>query len=166
MEIARDCAKICEPKKGDAMEEEVIENVQPSRNALQSVAMSAIYDFLTYLSMKQEIDVENIVSGLCELPYEECDYFVKASLIMAIKHYDEAVGVFNANMRKWTFDRLNRVEQAILLLSYVHFYFVDPEVEKGVVINVAIKLSKSYLSDGDYKFVNAILDKVLVRNAE
>ena len=123
------------------MEEEEIEIAQPSRNALQSVAMSAIYDFLTYLSMKQEIDVEGIVSGLCELPYEECDYFVKACLIMAIKHYDEAVAIFNANMRKWTFDRLNRVEQAILLQAYVHYLFVDPEVEKGVVINVAVNIN-------------------------
>ena len=40
---------------------------------------------------------------------------------------------------------------------------VEPEVEKAVVINIAIKLSKAYLGDNDYKFVNAILDKVLVR---
>ncbi|MCR5491718.1 MAG: hypothetical protein K6F32_06290 [Bacilli bacterium] len=153
-------------KKDFTMDEEEIETVKTSRNALQSVAMSAIYDFLTYLSMKEPINVEEIVSGLCGLPYEECDYFVKATLIMSIKHYGEAVELFNKNMRKWTFNRLNRVEQAILLLSYSHFLYVDPEVEKGVVINVAVKLAKSYLSDNDYKFVNAILDKVLVRDAQ
>ena len=92
---------------------------------------------------------------------------------MDIKKYDEIIKTFNANMRKWTFDRLNRVEQAILMLAYVHFYYVEPDVDKSVVIDVAIKLAKSYLDmgfdkvknkeKGDYQFVNAILDKTLVR---
>ena len=71
--------------------------------------------------------------------------------------------MLNDHMNHWTFDRLNRVEQAILLLSCVHYLYVEPEVEKAVVINIAIKLSKAFLGDNDYKFVNAILDKVLVR---
>ena len=141
--------------------EEIIENPGSSRNSLQKTAMTAIYDFLTYQSMGQLFNVEETVSNLCELPYEECDYFIKACLIMAIKHQKEAVDRFNENMRKWTLDRLNRVEQAILILSYVHYYFVDPEVDKGVVIDIAVRLSKTYLSDNDYKFVNAILDRTL-----
>ena len=65
-------------------------------------------------------------------------------------------------MRKWTFDRLNRVEQAILIMSFAHYYYVEPEVDKKVVIDIAIKLSKTYLAPTDYKFVNAILDNVLI----
>lgn len=143
------------------MEDEEIHE-EPSRNALQKVAMSAIYDALTYRNMGLDVNVEEIVSSLCDLPYEECDYFVKATLIMALKHLDTAIAAYNAKMRRWTFDRLNRVEQAILLLSYVHFFYVEPGVDKGIVIDVAIKLSKEFLEDNDYKFVNAILDNVLV----
>lgn len=141
-------------------DEEII--TEPTRNQMQKLAMTAIYDALTYRSMGLDIDVHGIVSALCELPYEECDYFVKASLVMAIKYLDEAVSRFNAKMRGWTFDRLNRVEQAILLLAYVHFFYVDPSVDKGVVIDVAVKQAKSFLEDKDYRFVNAILDNVLV----
>lgn len=143
------------------MEDEEIHE-EPSRNALQKVAMSAIYDALTYRNMGLDVNVEEIVSSLCDLPYEECDYFVKATLIMALKHLDTAISAYNAKMRRWTFDRLNRVEQAILLLSYVHFFYVEPGVDKGIVIDVAIKLSKEFLEGNDYKFVNAILDNVLV----
>ena len=107
-------------------------------------------------------DVRGIVSGLCELPYEECDYFVKAAVVMAVKHFDEAVAAFNAKMRGWTFDRRNRVEQSILLLAYVHYFFVEPDVDKGVVIDIAVKQAKVFLEDKDFKFVNAILDNVLV----
>ena len=131
------------------MDEEM--NNPTSRNSMQKVAMTAIYDVLTYRSMGLDADVRGIVSGLCDLPYEECDYFVKA-----------AVAAFNAKMRGWTFDRRNRVEQSILLLAYVHYFFVEPDVDKGVVIDIAVKQAKVFLEDKDFKFVNAILDNVLV----
>jgi transcription termination factor NusB len=35
-----------------------------------------------------------------------------------------------------------------------------------VVIDVAVKLAKTYLDAKDYKFVNAILDKVLTRDGK
>ena len=132
-----------------------------TRNSMQKVALTAIYDALTYRQMGLDVDVRGIVSSLCELPYEDCDYFVKACLVMTIKHFDEAVAAFNAKMRGWTFDRRNRVEQSILLLAYVHYFYVEPEVDKGIVIDVAVKQAKLYLDEKDFKFVNAILDNVL-----
>ena len=43
---------------------------------------------------------------------------------------------------------------------------MDDHVDKGVVIDIAVKLAKKYLSGKDYRFVNAILDNVLgERNA-
>ena len=146
------------------MEEILEENKQElSRNALQKVAMTAVYDALTQQNMGYPVNVEEIVSSLMDLPYEECDYFVKAAVIFSLKHQQEIIAVFTEHMRNWTFDRLNRVEQAILLLSYVHYFYIDPEVDRAVVINIAGRLSKDYLGDKDYRFVNAILDKVLVR---
>ena len=143
-------------------EEDVL--AAPSRNAMQRVALWAVYDALTYRDMGLSIDVQDIVSSLCDQPYEECDYFVKAAVVMALRHHDEAVAAFNAKMRGWTFDRRNRVEQAILLLAYAHFHFVEPEVDKGVVIDIAVKQAKTYLDEKDYRFVNAILDNVLKRD--
>lgn len=145
------------------MDEENVEiGGEMSRNQLQTVAMTAIYDMLTYVSMGSSVDVQGIVSALFDgKPYSECDYFVKACLVMAIKEHDSLISLLNGYMNHWTFDRLNRVEQAILLLSCVHYLYVDPTVAKGVVIDIAIKLAKTYLSDKDYRFVNAILDKAL-----
>ena len=133
------------------------------RNAMEKAAMVAIFDALTYIAMDEPINVESLVSGLLDVSYEECDPFVKGCLISFIAHYKEAVAAFNAKMRNWTFDRLNRVEQAILLLAYVHYFYVEPEDDKGIVIDVAVKQAKAYLDAKDYKFVNAILDNVLVK---
>ncbi len=142
------------------MEDETLEEL-PTRNSMQKVALWAIYDALTYRQMRMDIDVRDIVSSLLEQPYEECDYFVKACLVLCLKNIDSEIEAFNGKMRGWTFDRLNRVEQALLLLAYTHFFYVDPEVDKGVVIDIAVKQAKLYCEDKDYKFVNAILDNLL-----
>jgi transcription termination factor NusB len=97
------------------------------------------------------------------LPYADCPYFTKAVLIAALKNLNGEIEAYNARMNKWTFDRLNRVEQALLLLSYSQYFYVEPDVDKAAVINVAVILAKKYLEATDYKFVNAILDKVLTR---
>lgn len=133
-----------------------------SRNEEQTILMTVLYEALTYLDMKEEVDVEKILSDAVEKPYEEVSFYLKKSLIEALKNLPVIIEEFNKHMRKWTFDRLNRVEQAILIMSFAHYYYVEPEVDKKVVIDIAIKLSKTYLAPTDYKFVNAILDNVLI----
>ena len=81
-------------------------------------------------------------------------------MVKALLHKSEIVEVIEPKLNKWKFDRLNRLAQSILLLSYAHYYYVK-DVEKPVVIDVAIRLAKKYLDDGDYKFINAVLDEVL-----
>ncbi|MCQ2742147.1 MAG: hypothetical protein MJ239_02465 [Bacilli bacterium] len=134
-----------------------------SRNQNQKIALTALYDVLIYREMNHPIDVESIVSGLTELPYEESDYFIKAVVVNAIKHLDEAIADLSSHMTGWVFSRRDMVEQAILLLAYTHFYYVEPDVDKGVVIDIAIRFSKVYEYGNNYKFVNAVLDKTLQR---
>ncbi len=135
-----------------------------TRNQTQKIAVFAIYDVLTYVHMGKEVDIEDIISGLAERPYEECDNYLKEVVLEAIKHINEIIPVYNAKMNKWTFDRLNRVEQAILLVAYTQFHYVEKNIDKRIVIDVAIKHAKTYCDPlKDYKFVNAILDKVLIR---
>jgi len=134
-----------------------------TRNQAQEKTLLALYGALTYLDMKEEVDVESLVSGIYDLPYADCPYFTKAILIAALKSLNGEIEAYNARMNKWTFDRLNRVEQALLLLSYSQYFYVEQDVDKAAVINVAVLLAKKYLEATDYKFVNAILDKVLTR---
>ena len=138
-------------------------NEETSRNQAQEKTLDALYAALTYLDMKEPVDVESIVSGVYDLPYAECDSFTKAIVISALKNLNPIIAVYNAHMNKWTFDRLNRVEQALLLQAYCQYFYVDVSVDKAAVINGAVNLAKKFLEAKDYKFVNAILDKVLTR---
>ncbi len=116
--------------------------------------------------MEEEVDIKNIVSSLCEEEYENCDIYLKEVAIDSVKYYQQAVEHLSSFMIKWKFSRLNTLAQAILILSYVHFYYIkdnDAQAEKGVVIDVAIRLAKKYLDDKDYRYINAILDKALCK---
>lgn len=146
------------------MENEAVEeNAPKTRNASQGEAMSAIFAILTHYYMDRPVDVEAAVSGACGKEYDECGYFPKAAAIMTVKKLGEAIEFYRPFLRKWTFDRLNRTVQSILILSYVHFFYLEPEVDKAIVIDIAVKLAKAYAGDKDYRFVNAILDNSLNR---
>ena len=94
------------------------------------------------------------------MSFEDIPYFSKEIIIKSLSHLNEIIATFQEKMPKWKFSRINKVEQAILIMSYTNYKLVG-DIDKKIVINTAINLSKKYLDDDDYKFVNAILDNVL-----
>lgn len=135
-----------------------------SRTQLQDKALDGIYAIMTYQSLNEEIDFVSLVSYLQGgIEYEKCDPYLKEILLETIKHLPEAVESISSHLRGWTFERLDRVESSILILAYIHYYHVEKEIDKGIVINIAVEQAKKYLAgDKDYKFVNAILDNILL----
>lgn len=130
-----------------------------TRNKQQELIMCSIYDALIFSSMGEEFSLENTMSNVFGLDFEEIPYYSKAIVIKTLSHINEIKKIFQEKMPKWSFDRLNVVEQSILLMSYTHYK--EEKVDKKIVIDVAIRLAKKYLDADDYKFVNAILDNVL-----
>lgn len=131
-----------------------------SRNKQQEVAMNIIYQALMYLEIGEELDIEQLISNNLGVPFKDADIYLKHICVSAILHKEEAIEAFSNNMDTWKFSRLSLLMRAILLMSYAHFYYIK-DVDKKVVINVAVVLSKKYLNETDYKFVNAILEKTL-----
>ena len=136
-----------------------MESLFLSRNQEHELIMTCIYDALVYSNMGKEFSIEEIMTSVFEVNYDEISFFVKEIVIKSLAHVNEIKNIFQAKMPKWSFDRLNLVEQSILIMSYTHKQC--QEVDKSIVINVAVKLAKKYLDKDDYKFVNGILDKVL-----
>ena len=130
-----------------------------SRNQEHELVMICIYDALIYSEMDEVFSLEDIMEGVYMTTYDEIPYFSKEIVIKSLKDVNEIKAVFQANMPKWRFDRLNALERAILLMSYTNAKV--EHTEKRVVIDVAVRLAKKYLDKDDYKFVNAVLDKVI-----
>ena len=62
------------------------------------------------------------------------------------------------HLRKWSFDRLNLIDQAILLLAI-------SELKTGlnnrrIIINEAIEIAKEYCDDNSYRYINGVLDNL------
>ena len=131
-----------------------------SRNKEHELIMVCIYDALTNISLGDEFSVEQIMENIFQIPFNEIPLFSKQIVVKSLSHLDETIEKFQDKMPKWKFSRLNRLEQAILLMSYTN-YLLEGKDSKRVIIDVAVRLSKKYLDETDYKFVNAVLDNVL-----
>ena len=131
-----------------------------SRNKEQEKILGILYQALVLIDLKQELDVKQLLMDAYDCDFEDVPLFSQQILVYSLKDLDTITKAFQANMINWTFNRINKLEQALLILSYSHFYYVK-DVDKKVVIDVAVKLAKKYLDSTDYKFVNAILDKTL-----
>ena len=134
-----------------------------SRNQENYIIMTVIYDELTDFTHgegKVFRDARGLVSELAEMPYEEVSVFVKNMIAQSLNNYGEIVKAITPKLNNWKWDRLPLLTQAILIMSYAHFYYVE-KIDKRIVINTAVDLAKKYVEDKQAKFINAILDGVL-----
>lgn len=137
--------------------------VEISRNKLQELAVQAMYSFLLLQESNVAINFEETLSSICNLPYEECDVYLKEVLLKVLKNESKIIAYVQKFLRNWEFRRLNSTIQSILILAVCEYYLIDEKIDKAVIINNAVKLAKRYGDGGekDYKFVNAVLENCL-----
>lgn len=137
--------------------------VQMSRNQQNYIIMTVIYDELNdfYHSNGETFrDARDLVSELINAPYEAADDYIKQSITSVLNNYGAIVSSFKPFLKDWKWERLPLLTQAILLMAYAHFYYVE-KVDKKIVINVAVELAKKYIDEKQARFINAILDGVI-----
>jgi len=77
-----------------------------------------------------------------------------------LEHKTTIINTLGQNLASsWTFDRLNVVDQAILIEAYSEYQVLKND--KSIVIDQAVITSKKYSDSNSYEYINAILDKVL-----
>lgn len=131
-----------------------------SRNQAHVAVMTIIYNSLVdykFGENKFSRNAEEMISELCECPLEQVDPYIKDTVLISLSKYREIVNAYLPYLRNWEWDRLPLLTQAILLMSYTHFYYVE-KIDKKVVMNIAVDLAKKYVDDKQAKFINAILD--------
>lgn len=131
-----------------------------SRNQEQEKIMFIIYEVLFFNRMKSPFDIVEITENTMEENYEDVSTFVKEVTVKCLLNYEEIYNMILPNCTTWKMERINLIVIAILMLAITEYKFVGG-VEKLIIINVAVKLAHKYADEKDYKFVNALLDKVL-----
>ena len=86
----------------------------------------------------------------------ETDEFCETIFADLIMNEDKYIEEISKHLVRWSFDRLNLVEQAILLEAYSEI--CRDLNDKAVVIDEAIILAKEYCDDESYKYINGVLD--------
>ena len=131
-----------------------------SRNQEHELIMKIIYSYLISETYYEDKDPRNIIEEIAETPYDEVPVFVKETVIKVFIHKNEIIEDIKPHLNKWKLDRMNKVVVAILLFIVAEARYIEGSF-KPALIDVAINLSKKYCDDKDYKFVNAILDKMI-----
>ena len=137
--------------------------MEMNRNQQHFIIMTVIYDELNDYFIgggKSFRDARELTSELCECSFEEVDPYIQNSIAQTLNNYGAIRDAFIPFLKNWKWDRLPLLTQAILLMSYAHFYYVE-KVDKKIVINIAVTLAKKYIDEKQAKFINAILDGVL-----
>ena len=112
--------------------------------------MIVIYQYLLLGS-----DIEELKDNFSE--YENRDFFnlLINNVVYNLSVLKEEISTY---LTDWDFDRLNFVEQAILLIATCELRL--QEVERAIVIDEAINLCKKFSDEESYRYINGVLDKL------
>ncbi len=131
------------------------------RRMFRSNAVSIVYNFLMTNKTMDAIIEDN------EFSTTVSDFITKLELddelLDACYRIEERIDIYipviNSRLKgNWRFDRLGKMEQAILL-------FALAELEQGIqdktiIFNEAIELTKIFCDDDTYKLINGVLDSL------
>lgn len=132
-----------------------------SRNQEQEKMMQVIYSALFYQKNNEEYDITSLIEGIFECDFSEIEIYPRECIIKALLNQEEIDQLITSNLsQKLKLPRINVCAHAILLLAIAEVKYVE-EINKSAMINVAVELAKKYLDDGEYRFINAVLDKIL-----
>lgn len=131
-----------------------------NRSELREVIIKVIYQVLILKESKLDYSEERLITEFLEIENE----FVTESVKNIIINLDDISKFANKYLETWTLTRLNKVDQAIIMLgTYELLYTKTPGI---VAINEAVELSKKYSDEKVTKMINGVLDKIYHNEVE
>lgn len=85
--------------------------------------------------------------------------FAKLLIVGTLENLEEIDNSIKKQLQRWDFNRIVKVELAILRISVYSILF-QKDIPLAVTINEAIDIAKDYSSDEAYRFINGILDGI------
>ncbi len=124
------------------------------------LAFQALYAWdATRMSLSTLLDFEWVEEDKKNRLGDDGLAFSRLIVAGAIEHIDEIDSAIKDHLTHWDFDRLNRVDLAILRMSAYSLLY-QRDLHPSIVIDEAIDISKEFGSDDSYKFINAVLDSI------
>lgn len=116
--------------------------------------MKVLYQVFLFQESKIDYQLKDLIHEQLEVENK----FVDDCINGVLEHQEEIIKLANESLNDWKYNRLNKVDQAILALGIYELLYTDtPSV---VCINEAIELSKQYSDEAVTKMINGVLDKI------
>ena len=125
-----------------------------TRNEVREIALRIIYKVNIFDDANVYYDVEDLIKE----EYEVENDFVNSLVNGVIEKRDELTNLVNKYMSDWSLNRLNKVDEALFLLSSYELKYLDtPSI---VSINEWVEISKKYSDLEVTKMLNGVLDNI------
>ena len=125
-----------------------------NRSELREVIMKVLYQVFLFQESKIDYQLKDLIHEQLEVENQ----FVDDCIHGVLEHQEDIVKMANESLNDWKYNRLNKVDQAILALGIYELLYTDtPSI---VCINEAIELSKQYSDEAVTKMINGVLDKI------
>ena len=124
-----------------------------SRRDAREIAFKLIFEYTFNNDEKREV-IEEYVADLSK---DDASY-VNEVYFGVISHYDELVEKISDNAQNFAFDRIYKVDLALLLLSLYEITYMSG-IPYKVSVDEALNLAKKYSTEKSSKYINGILAK-------
>lgn len=134
-----------------------------SRKNARENAFKCIYEY----EFNKEKDIEKLLESF----YEEnnCSDLEKEYIEEVTKglveNIDDVDKVILKNLKNWSFERIAKIDLAILRLAIYEMNYID-NIPLKVSANEAVELAKTYGNTDSKSFVNGLLAKVIEEKKE
>ena len=125
-----------------------------TRNEIREIALRIIYKINIFDDANVYYDVDDLIKEEEKIEND----FVNSLVNGVIEKRDELTNLVNKYMSDWSLNRLNKVDEALFLLSSYELKYLDtPSI---VSINEWVEISKKYSDLEVTKMLNGVLDNI------
>ncbi|MBO7048325.1 MAG: transcription antitermination factor NusB [Spirochaetia bacterium] len=127
------------------------------------LAFQIIYSW----DFEKKSDPELLFASVKDLSPDEFDpsseAYIKLTVCGTLENIQTVDSAIKAHIKNWNFDRISRIDLAILRLSVYGLLF-QKDTDGKIIINETVKLAQEFGGDDSYKFVNGVLDAIYKEN--
>ncbi len=124
------------------------------------LAFQALYSWdMGQIAVTDLLEFAWVDPAVLERMGDEGKTFARLLVTGTIENIEAVDTAIKDHLTSWDFDRLNKVDLAILRMSTYPLLF-QQDVPATIIIDEAIDISKEFGNDDSYKFINAVLDNI------
>lgn len=131
-----------------------------ARRKSRIIAFQALYSWdVNNIPLEELLEFAWVDEQMQEKLGDENLSFSRMLISGTIENIEKVDETIKAHLTNWDFDRLNKVDLAVLRISVYPLLF-QLDMPSTIIIDEAVDISKEYGSDDSFKFINAILDSI------